>query len=220
MHQGFTKDSSVFGIVLEELCSPKQNNPLIREDYDCKSIQSKLDTWRKEHAKLPKGFTRGRAAYGDHAGSFKASDVKIFALYHIPAFAASLMPDEPLLHLTQGCNIYRRMISGITPKRADWDTFKNDIESFGSEFFEYYQRSTLNVHLLVHYPRAIENWGAVDNFSAFQFEGFIGYLQSLIFGAHSYDNQIEWRLHARFTRDIALDYLKKFRFDSCYLLTS
>jgi hypothetical protein len=94
------------------------------------------------------------------------------------------------------------MISAVHPNRADWNTFKKEIESFGSDFFKYYEHSTLNVHLLVHYPRAIENWEAVHKFSAFQFEGFIGYIQRLIFGAHSYDNQIEWRLHTRFTETL------------------
>ncbi|XP_067212377.1 uncharacterized protein [Linepithema humile] len=122
---------------------------------------------------------------------FKANDWKYFLLYYSLICLKDLMPQKYIKHwllFVYSLNIFSKTKieeDELFKAKTALREFVLNVESlYGKEYMKY------NVHLLLHIPEYVRNYGAIWAWSAFPFEHFNGIIASLFYGTQCIPLQI------------------------------
>ena len=151
------------------------------------ALNSKLET-----IVPPAELTRPRGTLDDIA-LWKASEIKSFLLYYSLPCLKDLLPDRYWRHwllLVYSMTVFLR--EKIIPEaffeaQDAISRFVDDIKVLYPNCRSLY---TFNTHLLLHFPKAVQNYGSLWSSSTFPFEHFNGVLTRLINGTQSVPMQV------------------------------
>ena len=147
---------------------------------------------RMKSMKPPSELTRTPRVV--HA-NYKANEWKNFLLYYSFPCLKGLLPERYLKRYLKhwqlfifGTSIYSKdeiSSTELEMAKTALKKFVEDIEPvYGKELMRY------NVHLLLHIPKVVENFGALWAWSAFMYESFNGVLKTLFHGTQYVPLQI------------------------------
>ncbi|XP_050513604.1 uncharacterized protein LOC114344887 [Diabrotica virgifera virgifera] len=127
---------------------------------------------------------------------WKATEFRTFLLYLGPFVLRDVIDKRIYEHfLLLHCGIFILVSSkfiknfGTELPRSLLDTFVSHCENiYGLEYLIY------NIHILIHLTDDVENFGALDNFSSFPFENYLGQIKKLIRNSNRPLHQIYNRL--------------------------
>lgn len=123
----------------------------------------------------------------------KASELRNFLLYYSLVCLKGILPDRYLKHwflLVFGMSVYLRekfSEEEATQAKRALNHFVAEIENIYPDCIHLY---TFNVHLLLHVPRAVANYGALWGSSTFPYEHFNGTIAKLITGSRTTPEQV------------------------------
>ncbi|OXU32000.1 hypothetical protein TSAR_013768, partial [Trichomalopsis sarcophagae] len=147
------------------------------------------------------------------ADKYKANEWKNFVLYYSIPCLKGIMKTKYIKHwhlFVFGLNLLLKEIisdSDLDLAKAAFEKFVFNVENlYGKEFLKF------NVHLLLHIPRFVKNYGALWAWSAFPFENFNGVIKKVFHGTQYVPQQVV----KTFQR---LRYRLKKRNNSCALLS-
>jgi len=122
---------------------------------------------------------------------WKASEWRAFTLFYGLICLRGILPDKYLTHfmlLSQA--IYILLQDNIT--QIDICNAEICLRTFVSNFAVLYgsKNMTFNIHILLHIPNCVRNWGPLWNYSNYSFENVNGVLLNLFHGTQAVGKQI------------------------------
>ena len=123
---------------------------------------------------LPSDIKRhGRSL--SYLSKWKATECRLFALYTGPIALKGVISDELYSHFLYYHGAIT-MLSSPNPSKANIDYAEKCLIYFVKKFTDLYceEYLTYNIHSLIHLADECRSHGALERFSAFLFENFLG----------------------------------------------
>ena len=145
-------------------------------------IQQLDDRIRSAHKSIPFEFQRKCRPISD-CDTWKATEARQFLLYLGPVLLKGIISPAVYEHFLLLCLALRCFSSTDYVSDTEWFKFaKNQLGKYVSEFGVFYgaEHIVYNVHSLCHLHLDVEQYGAVDNYSSFPYESFLGKVKSVV----------------------------------------
>ena len=143
---------------------------------------------------FPKEFQRKGRSF-DELEHWKAVEFRTFLLYSGPAVLKGILDEKKYQHfLLLHVAIRVLCTPNVTTKQIDYaeSCLKSFVKMFGKIYGDY--QIVYNVHSLLHLANECRFHGALDSFSAFPFESYLGQLKRILRGTRRPLSQLKKRL--------------------------
>jgi hypothetical protein len=191
MVDGFPVDymhTAILG-VLRSLTSMIFDSKNKDERYYLKKIAQDKLVERFLRCKVPYEVNRSTRHINEIA-SWKANEWKTWLIVCIPILKG-ILPDDYVNHLSKFV-VALTLLTRDMISEAEIDTAEELLKDFCDKAGDLYGKKvyTFNMHLLLHFPQCVRNWGPVWAYSLFQFEDANGRLTQKISGTRQVGMQI------------------------------
>lgn len=180
-------------------------NSTQQDSFHINDVQKKLLSEKLSVVKTPSIIRRKPRAF-NCIKYWKATEYLYWLLFYSPIFLKHILPLKFYNHwLLLVSSMHHLLDTHITKDQLNIVEYL--LTKFVIDTSELYgpDNVTYNIHMLLHIPECVRNWGMVWNYSNFSFESFNGTLKKFVYGSQKAGYQIAQRfLTYQFVRNYYL----------------